>query len=251
MTANNPEVSVVIPAYNEATYIDRLLEALVLQNFKDFEVVVSDATSHDGTDKVVKQFSKKLDVRMLESPPKGPAHGRNVGAKTARGKWLLFLDADDDIDNPNFIETLLNETKKRGWKTSTAKYRVLKPTFMEWLGMGVVNYQYLKLLSHTTRPVAPGYCILTLRSLFESVDGFNEKIQFGEDYDYVTRTAGEGFGFISKTSYYIDMRRAKEQGGFRLFIKGIKNEVYRYRPGYSLEKNPVKYEFGKHSKRQK
>jgi glycosyltransferase involved in cell wall biosynthesis len=44
-----PELSVVIPAYNEATYIDRLLEALARQNFKNFEVIVSDANSEDNT----------------------------------------------------------------------------------------------------------------------------------------------------------------------------------------------------------
>src|SRR5947209_6196665 len=97
---NSPVVSVVIPAYNEATYIDRLLEALSKQNFKDFEVIVSDAQSKDGTEGVVKSFKDKFVIKFIESPPKGPGAGRNEGAKLARGEWLLFLDADDDIDDP-------------------------------------------------------------------------------------------------------------------------------------------------------
>jgi glycosyltransferase involved in cell wall biosynthesis len=50
----SPEVSVVIPAYNEATYIERLLKALTKQNFKGLEVIVSDAESKDGTEEIVR-----------------------------------------------------------------------------------------------------------------------------------------------------------------------------------------------------
>jgi len=81
MANKPPQVSVVIPAYNEATYIDRLLEALAKQTFKDFEVIVSDAESKDGTEEVVKSFEDKLAIKFVESPPRGPGAGRNVGAK--------------------------------------------------------------------------------------------------------------------------------------------------------------------------
>src|SRR4051812_5897213 len=103
MKQTAPKVSVVIPTYNEATYVDRLLEALAKQSFKDFEVIVSDAESKDGIDRVVRSFTSKLDVRLVESPPQGPGAGRNRGAELAQGDWLLFLDADDDIEDPDFI----------------------------------------------------------------------------------------------------------------------------------------------------
>lgn len=243
-----PEVSVVIPAYNEATYIDRLLEALAKQKDVNFEVIVSDAESADGTKEVVGSFKDKLDVKFFEAPPKGPAFGRNQGAKQARGEWLLFLDADDDIDDPFFIATLLKKSKDEDWHTSTAKIKVKEGALFNRFGMSYINYNYLKLLSHTKHPVAPGYCILTKRALFESLNGFNEKIHFGEDYDYVTRASKEGFGFIEETYYYVDLRRTETEG-FKLTLKGIGNEIYRHTHGYNLEKNPIKYEFGKHKSR--
>src|SRR5437870_5180364 len=110
-----PEVSVVIPAYNEATYINRLLGDLAQQNSKDFEVIVSDAESKDGTKQLVDSFKDKLDIKFFEAPPKGPAFGRNQGAKHATGEWLLFFDADVHIDNPDFIRELANKTKAKGW----------------------------------------------------------------------------------------------------------------------------------------
>jgi glycosyltransferase involved in cell wall biosynthesis len=249
MAENRPKISIVIPTYNEATYVDRLLEALSKQTYKDFEVIVSDAQSKDGVDKVVKDFSNLLDIKLLESPPQGPAAGRNVGAKKALGEWLLFLDADDDIDDQKFIETLLNETEKRGWKTSSTKMKMRKsvPLYNRF-GLAFF-YNYQKLLAHTKRPVAQGYCIFTRRSVFEDSGGYNEKIRFGEDNEYVSRNGKHGFGFINDTYYYVDPRR-NEAEGLGLVWRGSLNEVYRLFFGYKkLEKQPIKYEFGKHKKR--
>lgn len=245
-----PIVSVIIPAFNEATYIDRLLVALAKQNYKKFEVIVSDAQSKDGTKEVVESFANRLDIRFYEAPPKGPAFGRNQGAKHARGQWLLFLDADVDIEDTDFINTLLSEAQRRGWQTATAKFKPLDGTLSERIGFGFINYHYVKLMSHSGRPGAPGYCILTRRPLFEKLHGFNENIQFGEDYEYVERASKKGFGFVGSTSYYVDQRRVRGEGGSRLFWKGTLNEIHRLGFGYKkLEANPIKYEFGKHRTR--
>ncbi|HSW78908.1 MAG TPA: glycosyltransferase [Candidatus Babeliales bacterium] len=238
-----PKVSVVIPAYNEATYIGRLLNALVKQSYKNFEVIVSDAESKDGTKEVVDSFKNKLDIKFIESPPLGPAHGRNIGAKNCKGEWLLFLDADDDIDDSDFIQTLITGAAYKKWRTATARMTTKSgPSYAPL-------YHYQRLLSHTKRPVASGYCILTKREVFESSGGFNEKIKFGEDYEYVSRNAKHGFGFVKSTYYYVDPRRNKEEG-LGLAWRGTLNEIYRLLRGYKkLEKQPINYEFGKHQKR--
>ena len=244
--AKPPTVSVIIPAYNEVTYIDRLLGALITQNYTDFEVIVSDAQSKDGTQEVVESFKNKLHIKFLEAAPKGPAFGRNQGAKHARGEWLLFLDADVDIEDPEFIEKLINYTNDKKWNTSSAK--------MTAHGKAAKQYKmllgYQKLLLHTKKPVASGYCIFTRSSVFQKVGGFNESIHFGEDYEYVSKTGKDGkFGFVDTTEYYVDPRRNQEHG-FKLAWQGTLNEVYRLLFGYrKLEKRPIKYEFGKHKPR--
>lgn len=240
-------ISVVIPSYNEASYIDRLLTALSHQNYENFEVIVSDATSSDGTKEIVASFKNTFDVVFVESPPKGPAAGRNIGAQRARGEWLLFLDADDDIDDPNFLQTVLSETTANGWQSSSTIMRLKNANIFERMGT-TLNYRYVKLLARTKHPVAAGWCIFTRRDLFEQHKGFNEKIQFGEDYDYITRVGSQGFGFVESTYYYLDLRRPREEG-WRFAAKGILNEVYRHTHGYNMEKNPIKYEFGKHKNR--
>ncbi len=240
----SPKVSVVIPAYNEATYIDRLLEALAKQNLKDFEVIVSDALSKDGTKEVVGSFKDKLDIKFVEAPPHGPAHGRNVGAAKAQGEWLLFLDADVDIKDPKFIEDLLQETSRKGWKTSSAQLKV------EGSLLGKIGHSqgYMNLVAHTRHPIFQGYCMFTDRTVFEKLNGFNEKIRYGEDNDYATRAAPYGFGFVKKLYYYVDPRRY-EQEGIKLLLKNMSHEAYRLTHGFNFEKNTATYEFGKHQKR--
>lgn len=247
MSNLKPAVSIIIPAYNDATYVSRLLEGLARQAHGSFEVIVSDAQSKDGIEQVVKSYEDRLNIILIQSPPKGPANGRNEGAKKARGEWLLFLDADDDIDDPGFIAALANTAAKHGWSTATARINPAKGNLKERIGMGA-NYRYIKLLARTKHPVAPGWCILTKKAVFEKYGGFNEKIYFGEDYDYVSRVGSHGFGFVEQTYYYVDFRRAREEG-WRLTTKAILNEIYRHTHGYNLENSPFTYEFGKHKAR--
>jgi glycosyltransferase involved in cell wall biosynthesis len=243
MAKTIPIVSVVIPAYKEATYIDRLLDALVEQKGIDFEVIVSDAQSKDGTKQVVESFKGKLDIKFVEAPPKGPAFGRNQGAKHAIGEWLLFLDADDDIESPNFIKTLVETANKNSWSTCTGHMTTRSGHSYTSL------YYYQRLLSHTRRPVASGYCILTKRQIFEESGGFNENIRFGEDYEYVSRNGKHGFGIVKSAYYYVDPRRNQKEG-LGLVWRGSLNEFYRLLFGYKkLENQPIKYEFGQHKKR--
>jgi len=249
MNPDHPLVSVVIPSYNEGSYIDRLLDALASQDYPNLEVIVSDAESKDDTPAVIESFTSKLDVKLLTSPPAGPAAGRNIGAAKAKGEWLLFLDADDDITDPAFISKLVRAADKNSWQTASAPMRGIDAGIFERFGTWV-NFRYAKLLSRTKHPVAAGWCILTKRDLFEANHGFNEKIHFGEDYDYVTRVGNHGFGFVMDTFYFIDLRRSREEG-WRFVIKGISNEIYRHTHGYDLENNPHTYEFGKHKDRVK
>jgi len=244
-----PTITVIIPTYNDATYLERLLAALSRQHYPAFDVIVSDAQSKDGIEKIIKSYANKLSVRLVQSPPSGPGAGRNAGAKLASGEWLLFLDADDDISDPDFMQIMVREAEQRGWQTATPKVEHSDATIMERLGSSI-NYHYIKLLANTKHPVAPGWCILTRRELFERHHGFNERIQFGEDYDYVSRVGSHGFGFVEATSYLVDLRRPRQEG-ISFVLKGIANEIYRHTHHYNLEKNPIKYEFGKHQKRPK
>jgi len=240
-----PEVSVVIPAYKEATYIDRLLEALAKQKDVNFEVIVSDAESADGTQEVVDSFKDRLKIKFFEAPPKGPAYGRNQGAKHARGEWLLFLDADVDLNDELFIKKLIDGMKFRDWSTGSGQLKVGGRSLLGKLGH---SQGYMNFMAHTKHPIAQGYCLITKRSVFKQLNGFDENLRYGEDNDYAMRSAKYGFGFVKNAYYIVDPRRY-EQEGLRLLYKNMAHEAYRLTHGFSFAENKADYQFGKHKSR--
>ena len=88
-----PEVSVVIPAYNAAAFLEEAVASVLDQTFGDFEVLVVDDGSTDGTEALARRFGRP--VRCLRQENKGVAAARNRGIQAAGGRRVAFLDADD------------------------------------------------------------------------------------------------------------------------------------------------------------
>jgi glycosyltransferase involved in cell wall biosynthesis len=95
------EISVIVPCYNEEHNIDKCLQTLSHQSIDDYEIIVIDDGSTDGT----KEIAKKFNVRFLEQSHCGPAAARNRGAQEATGTILVFVDADMFFDR-HFLERL-------------------------------------------------------------------------------------------------------------------------------------------------
>jgi hypothetical protein len=95
-----PFFSVIIPAYNRLPYLLEALDSVWRQSFTDYEVIVVDDGSTDGTQTAVLEMLKsgnaeKLKLKYLKQENAGPGAARNAGAALARGEYLAFLDSDD------------------------------------------------------------------------------------------------------------------------------------------------------------
>src|SRR5215472_17119543 len=89
-----PRISVVIPTYNAAAFLNRALRSVNAQTCRAFEIIIVDDGSDDETSSVVEQFS---DCRYFRIAYSGlPAVCRNFGVKQAQGEYIAFLDADDE-----------------------------------------------------------------------------------------------------------------------------------------------------------
>src|SRR6185503_20742726 len=89
-----PRVSVVIPAYNASSYIERTLDSVFAQTLTSYEIVLVDDGSEDSEE--LERILKRYDaVRYVRNEHRGAAAARNQGIQMARGEWVAFLDADD------------------------------------------------------------------------------------------------------------------------------------------------------------
>ena len=102
--------SVVIPTLNEEKYISGILDCLVSQSHKEFEVIVVDSPKTiDKTFEVASSFKKKLNLKVVVALKGGVSFQRNYGAKIAKNDYILFFDADTLIE-PVFINKIDNIT---------------------------------------------------------------------------------------------------------------------------------------------
>lgn len=109
-----PLVSVVLPAYNVEGYLDQCMESLVSQTMPDFEAIVINDGSSDGTLERCRSWEERDPrVRVIDQENAGVSAARNAGMDAARGKWLAFVDPDDWLD-PRYLERLLGTAAKTG-----------------------------------------------------------------------------------------------------------------------------------------
>lgn len=87
------KVSIIIPSYNNASYLSEAIESVLRQSSSDFEIIVVDDGSIDGTSDVLKKYIR--DIKYFYQNNNGPAAARNRGLQEAEGEYVAFLDADD------------------------------------------------------------------------------------------------------------------------------------------------------------
>lgn len=212
-----PKYSVVIPALNEEKFLGNILTSLVSQTFRDFEVIVVDGSSKDKTVDLAWSFKNKLPhLEVVISKRASLPLQRNLGASKARAQWFAFVDADVVL-LPNFFERVnayIEEEKPTlfttwfrpdGETSSDAVFTLLGNLYIE--GSIVVK-----------RPVSPGPLTMIKRSLFEQVGGYNDKLEWGEDYDMTKRIVALGIfpQILRETLYVHSLRRLRNEGTLRM-----------------------------------
>lgn len=93
-----PKISVIVPCYNQAQYLDECLQSVLDQTYQDWECIIVNDGSPDNTEEVAKKWTEKDSrFKYLKKENGGLSSARNAGIKAAQGEWILPLDADDKI----------------------------------------------------------------------------------------------------------------------------------------------------------
>jgi glycosyltransferase involved in cell wall biosynthesis len=182
-----PLVSVIIPTYNRKTMLQEAVASVLAQSFRDFELIVVDDGSTDGTAADLRSRCEAR-LRVLEQARRGVAAARNLGVRAARGEYIAFLDSDD---------TWLPRKLERQMDFMRAGPRRISQTEEIWIRDGRrVNpmKKHRKPSGDVFRAslelclVSPSAVLMT-RELFEEAGGFDESFEVCEDYDLWLRIA--------------------------------------------------------------
>lgn len=113
LTTGEPFFSIVIPAYNRAGLVGRAIESCLGQDWRDFEVIVVDDGSTDGTSEAVQRYDDPRVRLVAHEVNRGACPARNTGVDAALGEWIVFLDSDDEL-LPGALRTAWNRTREAG-----------------------------------------------------------------------------------------------------------------------------------------
>ncbi len=230
------KLSIIIPTFNEEFYLPHLLESIKLQDFSDYEVIVADAGSKDRT----KQIALEGGCRVVEGGL--PAVGRNRGAESANGEFLLFLDSDV-ILTKDYLKSSLDEFQSRGLGIAITQIAPLSDSFMNKITHDFANF-FMKRVENIKPHGAGCYGIITTKKLHNKVEGFDEDLDFGEDTDYIERIGSiSQFKVLRKPKLLVSTRRLQEEGLRNVAFKYVKSTFYQFR-GKHISAEDLDYTFG-------
>ena len=98
-----PKISIIIPVYNVEKYLDRCIQSVLAQTFEDYELILINDGSKDASLEIMQHYQGDKRVRVFDQQNMGPAKTRNKGIQEAKGKYIMFIDSDDYIDQ-DYVE---------------------------------------------------------------------------------------------------------------------------------------------------
>ncbi len=183
--------SLVIPVFNRPDEVDELLESLLTQEVRDFEVVVVEDGSSVPCKEVVEKYADRLDVKYHVKKNSGPGPSRNFGVKRSKGEYVLILDSDCVIP-PGYLKAVDVELSAdpcdafggpdRAHESFTSVQKAISYSMTSFFTTGGIRGGKKKMDKFYPRSFNMGI----KRDVYEELGGFS-KMRFGEDIDFSYR----------------------------------------------------------------
>lgn len=230
-----PPVSVIIPTYNRARFVVKAIESVLRQSVTGLELIVVDDGSTDDTRAVLKEYSHR--IRYIHQKNAGVSAARNLGIREARGKWVAFLDSDDEWTK-DYLSTQIEQIMQfpaavahitnaltilpNGEKNSlfvqsglSTRFNAKSYLVLERPLEAIITYALWFLQSTIVR-----------RDILLETGLFDEDLSIAEDLDLISRVAIRGPFTFSKKELVEVYRR--EESIENLMAQSRKRGIYRY-----------------------
>ena len=218
---NPPLVSVIIPTRNESKRITPCITSLTNQNYSNMEVIVVD-DSTDNTKEIITQLTKNdprfriINEKKIKGGWVGKPHALQQGSKIAKGKWILFIDADTSFD-PDIITSTINHAKKKKLDMLSILSHLVCKTFWEKIIQPIPTglLIFITPLGKVNDPnskqsFALGPFILIKHSIFDKIGGYESiKKRIADDVELAK--------LLKKSGFHIGLARAYHMMNLRMY----------------------------------
>ena len=117
-----PTISIIVPVYKTEAYLEKCVDSILAQTFRDFELLLIDDGSPDNCPALCEEAAARDPrIRVIHQKNAGLSAARNTGVEAARGEWIGFVDSDDSIA-PEMYETLLTYAQRDGAQIAVCDY---------------------------------------------------------------------------------------------------------------------------------
>lgn len=197
-------ISVIVAVYNGIGTLPQCLEKIWAQRFHDWELVVVNGASTDGTTEYLRSISEKIDV-LISEPDTGVYNAWNKAIKLAKGEWICFVGADDELASPFVLERVASvlKNKVRYEKYVYGSINVVNRcgAILEQLGdpweKVRETFKSIHCVPHTGS--------FHHRSLFDN-GGFDESFRIAADYEFLLRYLKNGEALFIDDLITVNMR---------------------------------------------
>ena len=216
--------SIIVPVFNRPDEVDELLESLLSQEEKDFEVIIVEDGSQVPCKKVCDKYADRLDLHYYYKENSGPGQSRNYGAERAKGDYLLILDSDVVLPK-GYIRAVSEELNREpadafggpdcAHESFTDTQKAISYSMTSFFTTGGIRGGKKKLDKFYPRSFNMGI----RRDIYQELGGFS-KMRFGEDIDFSIRIfkAGKRCRLFPKAWVW-----HKRRTDFRKFWKQVYN----------------------------
>lgn len=185
-----PTVSIIMGTYNQADFIEKSVQSVLNQTFKDYELIVINDGSTDNTDIIFQERIKSEKIRYYYQKNMGVANARNKGLKLATGQYVVFLDSDDLL-YPDYLERQVETIHRTGSGMVACDFNLLYSDGTRknvTINIKKKDQFYQAIIRNQSPPVAT----MIKRSVVIETGVFDESLPTSEDYDLFLRILAGG-----------------------------------------------------------
>ncbi len=211
-----PKISVIIPVYNEESYVSDLINSIRQQTYKDYEIIAADSST-DNTPKILKKFH----VKLIKIPKTNVSAARNAGIKKAKGEILALIDADYILQRGLFESVVKCFDNPKNKKTVCVEPRpklslkdLKKRDIIRFKLLNEFIYFYKRISFFTWVPAAYG-CDFCRADAVKKAGLFNEEIDVAEDKEFFSRLRRQGKFKMIKDHIRMSYRRHSKEGAIK------------------------------------